>query len=124
MHGAGDPPVTGCRDGFDTDRTPLSATQGRTEQTQCLARYHLLVIALGLPEHRVLDAVTYNAVYGAPRWQDRRNIRHREAVARAQAILQDDADKQAKVLDAETGQHVAPRADSGSRDDLARKVGF
>jgi hypothetical protein len=89
MHGAGDPPVTGCRDGLDTDRTPLSATQGRAEQTQRLARYHLLAIALGLPEHRVLDVVTYNAIHGAPRWQDRRNIRRREAVARARAILQD-----------------------------------
>ncbi len=47
-----------------------------------------------------------------------------EAVARARAILRDDADKQPEVLDAETGQPVAPGASSGSRDDLARKVGF
>jgi hypothetical protein len=47
-----------------------------------------------------------------------------EAVARARAILRDDEDKQAEVLDAETGQPVAPGASSGSRDDLARKVGF
>jgi len=47
-----------------------------------------------------------------------------EAVARARAILRDDADKQPEVLDAETGQPVAPGASKGSRDDLARKVGF
>jgi hypothetical protein len=47
-----------------------------------------------------------------------------EAVARARAILQDDADKQPEVLDAQTGQPVAPGASKGSRDDLARKVGF
>jgi hypothetical protein len=47
-----------------------------------------------------------------------------EAVARARAILRDDADKQSEVLDAETGQPVAPGASKGSRDDLARKVGF
>jgi hypothetical protein len=45
-------------------------------------------------------------------------------VARARAILRDDADKQPEVLDAETGQPVAPGASKGSRDDLARKVGF
>jgi hypothetical protein len=47
-----------------------------------------------------------------------------EAVARARAILRGDADKQPEVLDAETGQPVAPAASTGSRDDLARKVGF
>jgi hypothetical protein len=47
-----------------------------------------------------------------------------EAVARARAILRDDADKQPEVLDAETGQPVAPGASKGSRDDLARKMGF
>lgn len=47
-----------------------------------------------------------------------------EAVARARTSLRDDADKQPEVLDAVTGQPVAPRARKGSRDDLARKVGF
>jgi hypothetical protein len=47
-----------------------------------------------------------------------------EAVARARAILRDNADQQPEVLDAETGQPVAPGASKGSRDDLARKVGF
>jgi hypothetical protein len=47
-----------------------------------------------------------------------------EAVMRARAILQADADKQPEVLDAETGRPVAPAASRGSRDDLARKVGF
>jgi hypothetical protein len=43
---------------------------------------------------------------------------------RARAMLEADADKQPEVLDAETGQAVAPGASEGSRDDLARKVGF
>jgi hypothetical protein len=43
---------------------------------------------------------------------------------RAQAMLEADADKQPEVLDAETGQPVAPGASEGSRDDLARKIGF
>jgi hypothetical protein len=47
-----------------------------------------------------------------------------EAVARARAILRDDSDKQPEVLDAETGRSVAPGASKGSRDDLARKIGF
>jgi len=47
-----------------------------------------------------------------------------EAVARASAMLREDADKQPEVLDAATGQPVAPGASKGSRDDLARKVGF
>ena len=48
----------------------------------------------------------------------------KEAVARARSILQDEADKQPEVLDAETGQPVAPGASKSSRDDLARKIGF
>jgi hypothetical protein len=47
-----------------------------------------------------------------------------EALLRARAIVQADADKQPEVLDAETGQPVAPAASSGSREDLARKIGF
>ena len=47
-----------------------------------------------------------------------------EALARARTILQADADKQPEVLDAETGQPVAPAASSGSREHLATKIGF
>ncbi len=47
-----------------------------------------------------------------------------EALARARAILQADADKQPEIFDTETGQPVAPAASAGSREDLAGKIGF
>jgi hypothetical protein len=47
-----------------------------------------------------------------------------EAVARAAEIVRNNADDQPEVLDADTGQPVAPGASSGSRDHLARKIGF
>jgi hypothetical protein len=47
-----------------------------------------------------------------------------EALAKARAILQADADHQPEELDTDTGQPVAPAASNGLRDDLARKIGY
>ena len=47
-----------------------------------------------------------------------------DTLARAMEIVHADADKQPEVLNAETGQPVAPGASAGSREDLGRKIGF
>lgn len=47
-----------------------------------------------------------------------------EALAHAAQIVREDADQQPEVLDAQTGRAVAPGASAGSREHLARKVGY
>jgi hypothetical protein len=47
-----------------------------------------------------------------------------EAVAQARDIVRADADRQPEVIDTATGKPVAPAASRGSRDDLARKIGY
>lgn len=47
-----------------------------------------------------------------------------EALAQARELVRRNADVQPEVLDTATGQPVAPAASAGSRDDLARKIGY
>jgi hypothetical protein len=114
--------VAACNDRFDTDRAPrrviLNKPSASSDIISWLSPWDYPSIACSMrtptmPFTVRLDGKTV-ATFDT----------EEAAVARARAILRDDADKQPEVIDAETGQPVAPGANQGSRDDLARKVGF
>jgi hypothetical protein len=50
--------------------------------------------------------------------------RQRDALAQVRALVRDDPDCGAEIIDTATGQPAAPAASKQERDEFAKKVGF